>query len=411
MTIFLHRHIYHAELSVPKDVRHVIGRRRFRKTLNTSDIHEARRKEPIVVSAWKEQIAIARGKGGDVAELRKMYLGASEEAQFELEEMFQDIVVDEQGKTHISQLTTEENEKAFHKYSILTGKKIPIDILLDKWISIWNVKLKGREQGYRYVKRFCDRFETTDQVSKTKLLQWCDFLINEQGLGRKTVRCILSPCKVYWEYLELNGHVKDNPFIGINLNKSNFRTERNPRQAFTRNEINFLHNELQKKSNQEPELFHLFQIGIYTGARIEEICLIRTKDVSENTIRIIESKTEAGIREIPIHSQISGLIKTLKYRSTDTYLIGNLKINRLGQRSAAIGKKFGRLKTKLGFKKGVHVFHSIRKTVSTLLDQAGVTESIAADIMGHEKGTMTYGLYSGGSSMAQMIEAIEKIKY
>ena len=95
MTIFLHRHIYHAELAVPKDVRHVIGRRRFRKTLNTSDIHEARRKEPIVVSAWKEQIAIARGKGGDVAELRKMYLGASEEAQFELEEMFQDIVVNE----------------------------------------------------------------------------------------------------------------------------------------------------------------------------------------------------------------------------------------------------------------------------------------------------------------------------
>ena len=315
------------------------------------------------------------------------------------------------GGTSISQLTTEENEKAFHKYSILTGKKIPIDILLDKWISIWNVKLKGREQGYRYVKRFCDKFETTDQVSKTKLLQWCDYLINEQGLCRKTVRCILSPCKVYWEYLEINGHVKDNPFIGINLNKSNFRTERNPRQAFTRNEINFLHNELQKKSNQEPELFHLFQIGIYTGARIEEICLIRTKDVSENTIRIMESKTEAGIREIPIHSQISGLIKTLKHRSTDTYLIGNLKINRLGQRSASIGKKFGRLKTKLGFKKGVHVFHSIRKTFSTLLDQAGVQESIAADIVGHEKETMTYGLYSGGSSMAQMIEAIERVNY
>ena len=52
-------------------------------------------KEPIVISTWKEQIAIARGKGGDVAELKKMYLGASEEAQFELEEMFQDIVVNE----------------------------------------------------------------------------------------------------------------------------------------------------------------------------------------------------------------------------------------------------------------------------------------------------------------------------
>ena len=175
--------------------------------------------------------------------------------------------------------------------------------------------------------------------------------------------------------------------------------------------INFLHDELQKKSNQEPELFHMFQIGIFTGARIEEICLIRTKDVTENTIRITKSKTEAGVREIPIHSQISGLIKSLKHKSTDTYLIGNLKINRLGQRSAAIGKKFGRLKNKLGFKKGVHVFHSIRNTVSTLLNQAGVQESIAADILGHEKKTITYGLYSEGSSMAQKIEAIEKINY
>ena len=154
----------------------------------------------------------------------------------------------------------------------------------------------------------------------------------------------------------------------------------------------------------------MFQIGIYTGARIEEICLIRTKDVIENTIRITKSKTEAGVREIPIHSQISGLIKSLKHKSTDTYLIGNLKINRLGQRSAAIGKKFGRLKTKLGFKR-THVFHSIRNTVSTLLNQAGVQESIAADILGHEKKTITYGLYSEGSSMAQKIEAIEKIKY
>ena len=57
------------------------------------------------------------------------------------------------------------------------------------------------------------------------------------------------------------------------------------------------------------------------------------------------------------------------------------------------------------------MFHSIRKTFSTLLDQAGVQESIAADIVGHEKETMTYGLYSGGSSMAQMIEAIERVNY
>ena len=39
------------------------------------------------------------------------------------------------------------------------------------------------------------------------------------------------------------------------------------------------------------------------------------------------------------------------------------------------------------------------------------TEGVAADIVGHEKQTITYGLYSGGTSMAQKMEAIAKISY
>ena len=38
-----------------------------------------------------------------------------------------------------------------------------------------------------------------------------------------------------------------------------------------------------------------------------------------------------------------------------------------------------------------HVFHSIRKTVVTILENAGVAENIVADIVGHEKTTMTFG--------------------
>ena len=63
-----------------------------------------------------------------------------------------------------------------------------------------------------------------------------------------------------------------------------------------------------------------------------------------------------------------------------------------------------------------HIFwwtadNSLRKTVTTKLEQAGVSEGIAADILGHEKQTITYGLYSGGTSMAQKMEAISKITY
>ena len=131
-------------------------------------------------------------------------------------------------------------------------------------------------------------------------------------------------------------------------------------------------------------MFHLFQIAIYTGARIEEICQIKTTEVSDNSIRIVNSKTQAGIREVPIHSEILNLINDLKLNSTDGYLISSLKTNRLGQRSASIGKKFGRLKAKLGFGKR-KVFHSIRNTVITKLEQADVSESVTADIVGHER--------------------------
>ena len=58
-----------------------------------------------------------------------------------------------------------------------------------------------------------------------------------------------------------------------------------------------------------------------------------------------------------------------------------------------------------------HVFHSIRKTVVTALENAGVAENVVADIVGHEKLTMTYGLYSGGLSLAVKRDALAKLTY
>jgi hypothetical protein len=58
-----------------------------------------------------------------------------------------------------------------------------------------------------------------------------------------------------------------------------------------------------------------------------------------------------------------------------------------------------------------HVFPSIRGTVATLLENASVLENVAAGIIGHEKPTMTYGLYSGNASLAVKRKAIEKLVY
>ena len=52
-------------------------------------------------------------------------------------------------------------------------------------------------------------------------------------------------------------------------------------------------------------------------------------------------------------------------------------------------------------------FHSIRKFVVTTLEQGGVAEGIAADLVGHEKPNITYNVYSGGSSIEQLSRAVE----
>ena len=45
------------------------------------------------------------------------------------------------------------------------------------------------------------------------------------------------------------------------------------------------------------------------------------------------------------------------------------------------------------------------------LGSAGVSENVVANIVGHEKTTMTYGLYSGGLSLAVKRDALDKLAY
>ncbi len=45
------------------------------------------------------------------------------------------------------------------------------------------------------------------------------------------------------------------------------------------------------------------------------------------------------------------------------------------------------------------------------LGNAGVPENVVADIVGHEKTTMTYGLYSGGVSLAVKRDALGRLAY
>ena len=110
-------------------------------------------------------------------------------------------------------------------------------------------------------------------------------------------------------------------------------------------------------------------------------------------------KTEASSnRLIPVAIALASCVdlKTLDLRGT----------------SNALGKRFGRLK-KLVLKDGStrqKCFHSIRKFVVTTLEQGGVAEGVAADLVSHQKPHITYNVYSRGSSIEQLSHAIAMLE-
>ena len=87
-------------------------------------------------------------------------------------------------------------------------------------------------------------------------------------------------------------------------------------------------------------LYDLIKIGIFTGARIEEICSVKIADIAAESFTIRYSKTPSGNRQVPIYDQLKGLIKENKNTSQDSYLLSGLSEDKDGKRSGDIGKRF-----------------------------------------------------------------------
>ena len=196
--------------------------------------------------------------------------------------------------------------------------------------------------------------------------------------------------------------------------RQNKRTEpRSTRQPFEPADVlKLLDAAIGRGENQlaDLKLADLIRLGMWTGCRIEELCALKCEQVKDDHFSVGDAKTKAGWRDVPIHRELAQTMARLIESSNDGYVLSGLKANKYGDRSNGIGKRFGKLKAARGFG-SQHVFHSLRKTVVTILENTGVPENVVADIVGHEKTTMTYGLYSGGLSLAVKRDALDKLAY
>ena len=412
---------YSARLAIPKALRPILGQNEFKKSLGTTSKKEAELLAAPLVLRWKKLIEEARVDGA-TAQAKALRRTLSETKASDLideegaMEVVQGIIIEDAiektilGGRDINSIDSKSDRaaaKAF--YDIASGQVVTLDDYVDGWVaSISHLKARTINQMKRDVASFLTE-ETSHIPTRETIAAW---MRASKSSGTKSIKRKLGSLGSFWEYLLVEGVVTDlSPFQGHKLPRDISKTK--PiRRGFTNDECLALVAKV--ALSKDTALADLINLGLYTGARIEELCQLKVDDIivedNHRALRIDKSKTQAGTRTVPLHPAITDLVDRLAEDSKDGYLVFSKSKNQYDERSTGLSRRFGRLKSSLGYGPEL-VFHSLRKTVTTKLEQAGVSEGVAADIVGHEKQTITYGLYSGGTSMAQKMEAINNITY
>lgn len=407
------RRRWYAVLDVPKDLRDHFGTARFVKSLETESQSEAERLVLAVVAGWKAGIHATRSgltsgtHGGFETQLSwRSDLEKVSESE-EQTEILRGVLEDK-----IVEMSARDQKAAKIAHMVALGETFPLDQEIEGWLQSLENEPKTIDMKRSDVKRFTSTFRLSHEVTKAKLRVWTLRLQSEENLKGNTIRRVLSSCRGYWTFLQSTAAISSGQdiFEGVGPKKqSKVKAAREDvRQPLTVKNVNTLL--VAAMDNRDIDLTRLIWIAMWTGCRIEEICSLRVEDVQTSHIIVRDAKTPAGNREIPIHPRLGRLMSQLRECSSDGFILSELTLNKYGDRSNAIGKRFGRLKAKLGFGPA-YVFHSIRKTVATEFENYEVPENVAADILGHEKKTMTYGVYSGGTRMPLKKAAIAKLNY
>jgi integrase len=393
---------WYAVLEIPKALRPKFGKTRFKQTLHTDSLSRAKARVLPVIADWKRLIELARHGHPDFAgellqwrEYQRTY-----RTQGLTEEEIEEIAFDAAVNLH------PDRNRGTALFEVTTGKRIFLPEHIDRYLAAQDVEPKTIDMRRRDLMLLADRFQFADAITKQEVVVWVEeTLIRQDGLSSATCRRIISTARGYWAYLERHHKLTlPFPFQGVvPATRKTKEAVRDRRKGFAPSDYLKL---LAATEGRDEPLADLIRLGAYTGCRIEEICSLKLDQVRADRLTIEDAKTEAGWRIIPIHSHITQMVARLKDTSHDGYLLSGLTFNKYGDRSNAIGKRFGRLKAACGYGPD-YVFHSFRKGVATQLEAAEVPENHVARLLGHDLKTMSYGVYSGGVPYEVLQRAVE----
>lgn len=294
------------------------------------------------------------------------------------------------------------SERDCHTLTIADGRKVK-DALNNKNKS--NLRKEASSQA------------TTEQASRS---------LYSDTLHVKTVNSHLSVYGSLFKWATTNGYATANIFDGltIKLAKKGDRV----RSEFSPEQISRMVHELIE--NPKGLVRKAYQkwgplIGIFTGARLNEIAQLTPDDVRQIDgiwcFDINEHsegkhlKNKASSRIVPVHSKLIefGLFEYVDAaRKTGRgRLLHELTFDANNGYGRNLGRWFNeKFLVKLGIKDKHLVFHSLRHTMVTELLRAGVSDTITKAIVGHSQEGVTQTVYFGkGYKPEQLRSAIELV--
>jgi integrase len=220
-----------------------------------------------------------------------------------------------------------------------------------------------------------------------------------------TRRRKLSALGAFWDWMSAQRYLARgiNPWKGFRL--SNNDSERNTPKKRPYTSLELV--KLFSGSPNYPALREVMALGLYTGARVDELCSLSQGDIRIERgiayVRIAQSKTRAGIRTLVVAHPIPLGILRARHRKTkpaSSQLFHELKGGGYDKKlSWHVGQAFRYHRNKQGLN-GETDFHSLRRTFITRLENLGVDQVRIARYVGHSLPTLAFQVYSGGATEA-----------
>ena len=410
---------YYFRLAVPKHLKTVYGKSEISISLRTHSKQEAKIKIlPLLNEYFKDFI-------------QKSSLHQS------------DITINKNNDTIIHKHISEHKfssvfEKYLNERNLRQRSKSDFETIITRFLKICgdkDISLYTKDDVVRY-KDILLRFPS--HVANADIgLSVYDLLKKYEGkdykkISPKTVKekylCVVS---IIFNYAISNNYVAVNPCNGVNVIVPPKTLP--ARLPFSLDEIQTILRSClfsEQQTEKYTEYKYVILLGLYTGARLEELCKLRSADFGvEDHIRYIhiqpdtsaghDLKTSSSLRRVPLHPDLFEKWRLSEYlndlQGKYIFPIINSGNSVGGTVSLNFSKWFRRFLKTINLKKDGMCFHSFRHSYKRMCRDAGVPKNIYDALQGHSSGDTSddYGkdCYGSGYPLRVLYDAVMKLKF